>query len=112
MSVSYFKIQGKNALSGTITPQGNKNEALPLLGAVCMVRGKSIIENMPDIKDVTMLMDVLQSLGFEIKELAKGKFEFINPENISSDLPVELCNKIRGAVTLAGPILARNDLIV
>lgn len=111
MSVSYFKIQGKNPLSGTIVPQGNKNEALPLLGAVCMIRGKSILENVPDIKDVTMLMDVLRFLGFQIKQLASGTYEFNNPQQISSDLPIELCNKIRGAVTLAGPILARNGRV-
>jgi len=111
MSTSYFKIQGRNPLSGTITPQGNKNEALPLLGAVCMIKGKSILENVPDIKDVTMLMDVLRYLGFEITELSKGKFEFNNPGNISSDLPIEMCNKIRGAVTLAAPLLAINGRV-
>lgn len=111
MSVSYFRIQGKNPLSGTITPQGNKNEALPLLGAVCMVKGKSILENVPNIKDVTMLMDVLRYLGIEIKAIGHGVFEFSNSGEISSDLPTELCNKIRGAVTLAGPILARNGRV-
>ncbi|MCB1144367.1 MAG: UDP-N-acetylglucosamine 1-carboxyvinyltransferase [Leptospiraceae bacterium] len=111
MSSYYFKITGKNPLNGTITPQGNKNEALPLLGALCMIPGTTILENLPLISDVTMLMDVLKYLGFEIEEIENGKHSFKNPDKISSDLPVELCNRIRGAVTLAGPILARNGRV-
>lgn len=106
MSSTYFKITGKNPLHGTITPQGNKNEALPLLGAVCMVKGEVRLENVPMISDVLMLMDVLRHLEFEIKNPEPGVFTFKRPENLNSDLPVELCSKIRGAVTLAGPILA------
>ncbi|HNL74956.1 MAG TPA: UDP-N-acetylglucosamine 1-carboxyvinyltransferase, partial [Leptospiraceae bacterium] len=67
MSSSYFKIIGKNPLSGSITPQGNKNEALPVLGAVCMIQGKVRIENVPLISDVLMLIDVLRYLGFKIE---------------------------------------------
>ena len=64
MSSSYFKITGKNPLSGTITPQGNKNEALPVLGAVCMIPGIVRLENVPMISDVLMLIDVLRHLNF------------------------------------------------
>ncbi len=106
MSSSYFKINGKNPLSGTIRPQGNKNEALPLLGAVCMIRGNVQLDNVPMIADVLMLMDVLKYLGFIISNPKDGTFIFQRPEELKSDLPQELCSKIRGAVTLAGPILA------
>jgi UDP-N-acetylglucosamine 1-carboxyvinyltransferase len=44
---TFFRINGKNPISGTITPQGNKNEALPLLGAVCLVKADVILENVP-----------------------------------------------------------------
>lgn len=76
-----------------------------------MIPGTTILENLPLISDVTMLMDVLKYLGFEIEEIENGKHSFKNPDKISSDLPVELCNRIRGAVTLAGPILARNGRV-
>ncbi len=103
---SYFKINGKNPLSGSITPQGNKNEALPILGAVCMINGKVEIDNIPMIADVLMLIDVLKFLGFKVNSESDGKFIFEKPEKLKSDLPIDLCSKIRGAVTLAGPILA------
>jgi UDP-N-acetylglucosamine 1-carboxyvinyltransferase len=111
MSSSYFKINGSNPLSGSITPQGNKNEALPLLGAVCMIDGKVELENIPMISDVLMLMDVLKYLGFTITNPKEGKFIFEKPESLKSDLPSELCSKIRGAVTLAGPILAKTGRV-
>ena len=106
MSSSYFKITGKNPLSGTITPQGNKNEALPVLGAVCMIPGIVRLENVPMISDVLMLIDVLRHLNFQITNPEEGVFTFQRPTELKSDLPQELCSKIRGAVTLAGPILA------
>ncbi|MCE9500748.1 MAG: UDP-N-acetylglucosamine 1-carboxyvinyltransferase [Leptospira sp.] len=111
MSSSYFKITGKNPLSGTVIPQGNKNEALPLLGAICMVEGEIILENVPMISDVLMLMEVLRYLGIEVTEIEEGKFSFQKTGSIKSDLPEELCSKLRGAVTLAGPILALNGRV-
>ncbi|TGK18167.1 UDP-N-acetylglucosamine 1-carboxyvinyltransferase [Leptospira fluminis] len=106
MSSSYFKISGKNPLSGTITPQGNKNEALPVLGAICMTPGEITVENIPLITDVLMLLEVLRHLGLEVEDKGGGTFLFRNRGQIKSDLPYELCSKLRGAVTLAGPILA------
>lgn len=103
---SYFKITGGNVLHGTVTPQGNKNEALPLLGAVCMVEGEVILENIPKISDVLMLMEVLKYLGMEVNEIDDGVYSFKKSNHLKSDLPAELCGKLRGAVTLAGPILA------
>ncbi|EQA34795.1 UDP-N-acetylglucosamine 1-carboxyvinyltransferase [Leptospira inadai serovar Lyme str. 10] len=106
MSSSYFKIIGKNPLHGTISPQGNKNEALPILGAICMTPGEVTVRNIPLITDVLMLLEVLRLLGLEIEDQGEGTFLFRNKGNIKSDLPYELCSKLRGAVTLAGPILA------
>ncbi|WCL48695.1 UDP-N-acetylglucosamine 1-carboxyvinyltransferase [Leptospira sp. GIMC2001] len=106
MAESFFRIKGKNPISGTITPQGNKNEALPLLGAVCMIKSEVILENVPMIADVLNLIEVISHLGVEVKKLEPGRFSFRPGNNLNSDLPPELCSKLRGAVTLAGPILA------
>ena len=111
MSNSYFKITGKNPISGTITPQGNKNEALPLLGAVCMVNGRVTIENIPLIDDVLLLIKVLESIGVSIEDHKNGSYSFTSPTYLPSDLPIDLCSKLRGAVTLAGPILARTGRV-
>lgn len=108
---SYFQIKGKNPLSGRITPQGNKNEALPLLGAVCMIEGEVVLDNIPMIADVLNLIEVLGHLGVEVEKLSEGRFRFRPTNLISSDLPRELCSRLRGAVTLAGPILARTGRV-
>jgi len=71
-----------------------------------MIQGKVRIENVPLISDVLMLIDVLRYLGFKIENPEPTVFIFERPSELKSDLPQELCSKIRGAVTLAGPILA------
>lgn len=108
---SFFRIKGKNPVSGSITPQGNKNEALPLLGAVCMTQGEVILQNVPMIADVLNLIEVLGFLGMEVKQLEPGVFSFRSTDKLSSDLPIDLCSKLRGAVTLAGPILAKTGRV-
>lgn len=111
MAESYFRIRGKNPIYGRIRPQGNKNEALPLLGAVCMIEGEVILENVPMIADVMNLMDVLSHLGVEVQKLDEGVFSFRPGKSLVSDLPKELCSRLRGAVTLAGPILAKTGRV-
>lgn len=112
VSSSYFKIIGKNPLNGTIVPQGNKNEALPLLGALLLWEGDVILDNLPEIADVLKLMEVLRQIGVEITALdTKGSYLFQKKNPVKSDLPYELCSQLRGAVTLAGPILARTGRV-
>ncbi len=112
MSSSYFKIIGKNPLHGTIVPQGNKNEALPLLGALLLWDGEVLLRNVPRISDVLKLMEVLQAIGVKIEEGNEpGSFLFQKLGPIQSTLPYQLCSQLRGAVTLAGPILARTGRV-
>lgn len=106
MSSNYFHVVGRNPISGSIEPQGNKNEALPLLGAICMVNSEVILENVPTILDVLMLMDVLRFVGIEINQIDSKTFSFKKTGTLNSNLPVELSTQLRGAVTLAGPLLA------
>ncbi|MCB1190269.1 MAG: UDP-N-acetylglucosamine 1-carboxyvinyltransferase [Leptospiraceae bacterium] len=106
MNNNYFSVVGRNSISGSITPQGNKNEALPLLGAVCMVDGEVILENVPSILDVIMLMNVLKTIGMEIQNLGEGVYSFKKGEKLKPELPSNLSTQLRGAVTLAGPLLA------
>jgi UDP-N-acetylglucosamine 1-carboxyvinyltransferase len=107
---SIFRVTGKNPLKGSIRPQGNKNEALPLIAAACLTSEPIILENIPDIEDVRQLLSIMAGLG--------GTVERIRPEDPTtvriemkgppqSDLPPGLIGSLRGSVTLAGPILAR-----
>ncbi|MDD5260833.1 MAG: UDP-N-acetylglucosamine 1-carboxyvinyltransferase [Methylacidiphilales bacterium] len=109
-SRSYFRVQGRYPLSGTIRPQGNKNEAMPLLAACCLTDEPVTLENLPLIEDVRVMREIVTQLGVKI-ELQTDEFSetaviraALKP---SSQLPIELSSKLRGAVTLAGPLLAR-----
>ncbi len=111
MSSEIFQITGKNPIHGQITPQGNKNEALPVIGAVCMLNQTVTLQNVPRIRDVEMLLKVMTHIGFEWNWIDRNSIQFQPPKEINSNLPVDLCREIRGAVTLAGPILARTGRV-
>ena len=109
--MSSFIIEGGRTLSGEITPQGAKNEALQVICAVLLTDGEVTIENVPEILDVRNLIDLLSSIGVKVKRLAKGKYSFqadsIDAEYIGSKDFVRRCASLRGSVMIAGPLLAR-----
>ncbi len=106
-----FKIRGGNKLNGEIIPQGAKNEALQVLCAVLLTKEEVIINNIPYIRDVNTLMDILAEMGVTIKKLSKGSYSFkaetINLEFLHSKEFVEKTRKLRGSIMLVGPLLAR-----
>ncbi len=111
MSNQAFIVQGNAKLSGTITPQGAKNEALQVISATLLTAGKIKMSNIPDIVDVQKLIALLKGLGVEVTRIDKNTYEFC-AENIdleyfaSADYQKE-ARKIRGSVMLLGPLLAR-----
>lgn len=109
--MSSFEIIGGTKLKGEITPQGAKNEALQVICAVLLTKEEIIMENIPDIRDVNKLIELLSVLGVEVKKISKGKYSF-KAENIDiSVIKTEKYSKIasvlRGSVMLVGPLLAR-----
>lgn len=106
-----FQIEGGHKLSGSITPQGAKNEALQILCAVLLTDEEVVVENVPDIRDVNRQIEILQSLGVKVKKIAKGKFSFIakdiNLDYLHSDQFKEDGSSIRGSIMIVGPLLAR-----
>ncbi|HOO59529.1 MAG TPA: hypothetical protein PLL34_03115, partial [Candidatus Mcinerneyibacteriales bacterium] len=64
--MSYFKVTGGRPLKGAIRPAGNKNEALPVIAASLLTPHDIILENVPDIKDVHVLLDLIRSLGANV----------------------------------------------
>jgi UDP-N-acetylglucosamine 1-carboxyvinyltransferase len=106
-----FKIKGGRSLSGSITPQGAKNEALQVICAVLLSPEEVTIKNVPDILDVQRLIELLQGLG--VKVVKKNRQEYVfNASNIDLDfLKTETFYKkataIRGSVMILGPLLAR-----
>ena len=106
-----FQIRGGKKLSGEITPQGAKNEALQILCAVLLTSEPVRISNIPDIKDVNRLIEILQDFGVKVIKNGKGDFTFqadnIHFDYIKSKEFRKDGAKLRGSVMLLGPMLAR-----
>ena len=109
--MSSFRINGGKSLKGEIKPQGAKNEALQILCAVLLTDELVTIENVPDIKDVNLLIDLLKGMGVEINKTDSTTYNF-KSKNIDLDYTktTEFFNKsskIRGSIMLMGPLVAR-----
>ena len=111
-----FIIEGGHRLSGTIVPQGAKNEVLQILCAVLLTSDEVIVRNVPDILDVNNLIDLLSSLGVHSRRISAGEWSF-KAEKIDMDFALsgEMVRKsagLRGSVMLLGPLLARTGRTV
>ncbi len=106
-----FEIIGGKKLSGEVTPQGAKNEALQVLCAVLLTPEKVTINNIPDIIDVNKLIDLLSDLGVSITKNGKGSYTFesanIDIEYLNSDTFRKKGSGLRGSIMILGPLLAR-----
>lgn len=109
--MSSFRIEGGKTLQGVISPQGAKNEALQVLCAVVLTADEITMHNVPDIRDVNLLIEALTLLGVEAQRLGGGSWKFnardIDPELMSHELFRKKATAIRGSVMLVGPLLAR-----
>lgn len=102
-----FVIQGGHPLSGSVTPSGNKNAALPLLAACLLTEEPVILHNVPEIRDVQAMRDLLLSLGVSIQTMANHTWKVQASEVCPADLDPDLCKRIRASILLAGPMVAR-----
>jgi len=106
-----FVIEGGHKLSGTIIPQGAKNEALQVISAVLLTKDEVVIENIPEILDTLNLIDLLKGMGVEVQRLEKGKYSFradkVNLDYIRTDEFIRKCASLRGSIMVAGPCLSR-----
>lgn len=110
-----FSVEGKRKLTGEITPQGAKNEALQVICASLLTDDEVEIDNVPEILDVLNLIDLLKSLGVKIIRISKGKYKFkadeIDIKYLSSDDFFHKSSSIRGSLTIIGPLLSRFGLV-
>jgi UDP-N-acetylglucosamine 1-carboxyvinyltransferase len=109
--MSTFVIEGGHKLSGSITPQGAKNEALQVICSVILTPEKVTISNVPDIIDVNKLIFILGELGVKINRLNEDTYEFqaddIDLEYLESDKFKKDGSSLRGSIMIVGPLLAR-----
>lgn len=109
--MSKFFIEGGRQLSGDITPQGAKNEALQILCAVLLTSEKITIENIPLISDVLKLIELLENIGVKVQQINEKTYSFqasqVNIDFLKSNEYYTKSTELRGSVMLVGPLLAR-----
>ena len=107
-----YIINGGAKLSGTVTPQGNKNEALPVLAACLLTDEPVIVRNVPLIGDVLTMLEILRSLGAEVNELSHSDFEIRCANIRDANIDAEQARSLRAAILLAGPLITRFNTVL
>jgi UDP-N-acetylglucosamine 1-carboxyvinyltransferase len=105
-----LKIEGGRALSGRVAVEGNKNSALPLIAACMLTESPCEVSNVPRIRDVDVLLQLIEALGAHVDGKGTGTLR-IQCERVTSDRPDPvLVGRLRGSVLLLGPLLARRGV--
>jgi len=102
-----FVVEGGHRLGGTVRPAGNKNAALPAIAAALLTEDEVILENVPRIRDVETLLELLRSLGVRADWRNPNEVGISAPGSVSARPDPELAERIRASILLAGPLLAR-----
>jgi len=106
-----FQIKGGTHLKGELVPQGAKNEALQILCAVLLTDKAVTVTNIPNIRDVTVLIELLMQLGVEVHQLNETDYVFhakdVNLEYLKTTSFREKSSSLRGSIMIIGPLLAR-----
>ena len=106
-----FKVKGGIKLKGDLHPQGAKNEALQVLCAVLLSPEEVRMENVPNIRDVNILIDLLRDLNVTVNQLDESTYTFkadnVDVDYLSSEDYKAKSSRIRGSIMIVGPLLAR-----
>ncbi len=106
-----FRIEGGQILNGDITPQGAKNEALQIISATLLTSEPVKIHNIPDIRDVNALIDILGDLGVSIEKNKTGSYIFraedLDISYLETETYKQKASTLRGSIMILGPLLAR-----
>jgi UDP-N-acetylglucosamine 1-carboxyvinyltransferase len=105
--VESFVIEGGVPLRGSLHPAGNKNAALPILAACLLTSDPVTLDNMPRIRDVEAMIELLCDIGAEVEWLGPNRLRVWAAEITKTALDPELCTRIRASILFAGPLLAR-----
>lgn len=103
-----FTIEGGIPLKGEVTPSGNKNAALPMLAATLLTDEPVVLHNLPNIRDVRDMRQLIARLGVDIEDLGDNSWRITARTVRPADLDPDLCIRIRASILLAGPMTARS----
>ena len=107
--VDGFKITGKNPLNGVIKVSGAKNAALPIVIATLVEKGEYILRNVPNLRDIRILMKLLEDLGMEVEKLDETSYKIINNGIKRNEASNEIVKKMRASFLVMGPMIANLD---
>ena len=103
-----LEIKGGRKLNGTIKISGSKNATLPILAATILTDKKIIISNVPIVRDVETMVDLLKEIGSSVKlDRKKKKIEIINKKKLKTFAPYNLLKTMRAGVLVLGPLLSK-----
>jgi UDP-N-acetylglucosamine 1-carboxyvinyltransferase len=106
-TVESFVIEGGVPLRGTVRPAGNKNAALPILAACLLTADPVTLDNVPRIRDVEAMIELLCDIGADVEWLGPNRLRVWAAEIGKTALDADLCTRIRASILFAGPLLAR-----
>ena len=102
-----FVIEGGRPLHGSVRVAGNKNAALPIIAAALLTEEPVTLRNVPAIRDVATMLDLVADLGVEVDIQGGGVVRLVAEDVRKTELDAELCTRIRASILLAGPLVAR-----
>src|SRR5688572_10470256 len=111
MGALQYTVEGGRKLSGTIRPSGNKNAALPIIAASLLTEHPVTLENVPRIRDVEVLVELVKSVGVHVEWSGRNTLGIHAKHVKSAELDPELCRRIRASILLAAPLLARSGTV-
>jgi UDP-N-acetylglucosamine 1-carboxyvinyltransferase len=111
MSGQSFEIEGGHPISGTIRPSGNKNAALPLIAACLLTEDEVVLHNVPQIRDVAALLELLAGLGVTVSPRGASSVALRASGVNGAEADHKLAKQIRASILLAGPLLARRGRV-
>ncbi len=105
--MNQYRIEGGHPLKGRIRASGNKNAALPCIAAALLSEEPVILRNIPEIEDVTVMLDICRALGATVQSLGPNSWKIDGSPVKAADIPSDLSAKVRASILFAGPLLAR-----
>lgn len=109
--MNQYHIEGGFPAKGRIRASGNKNAALPCIAAALLTNEPVVLHNVPEIQDVRVMLDVVESLGADVRQLEPGTYRIHTLDLPTSDVSPEMAGRVRASILLAGPLLARTGRI-
>jgi UDP-N-acetylglucosamine 1-carboxyvinyltransferase len=110
--MSQYFIEGSHKLSGKVKIGGNKNAALPCIAAAILTHEPVVLRNVPQIEDVAVMLEVYRALGGEAVNTETGVWTLCTKNIVTSEIPLNLAEKIRASILFAGPLLARTGRVI